>query len=400
MNNSMHIFNEEACLITQDGDIIDGLLSGSDDGFSGELIFNTSMTGYQEILSDPSYAGQSIVFTSPHIGNVGINHNDMESKQIFASGIIISNLSSYPSNYRAEDSLINWVLDNKKSIFHNCDTRYLTAKLRTRGALKARVVKKSLLLSADHENTEENIKNKILEELSSTNNANVFIKKVSTDEPYIWDEGSYDLKKQTYYKVKNNKYKIAVYDFGVKKNILRKLADHDAIVEVFPYNTDPEKILKTNPDGIFLSNGPGNPDNEICINNVRYLLEQTKHNKISIFGICLGCQLIALALNAKTYKMKFGHHGANHPVQDLKTKEIFITSQNHSFAIDESSLKEDTIITHRSLFDNSIQGIKHSELPIFGFQGHPEASPGPLDIGWLFDKFFENISNNKRNKRS
>ena len=363
-----------ALLALEDGKIFLGKSIGADGETVGEVVFNTSMTGYQEILTDPSYAKQIVALTYPHIGNTGTNQIDEESKQIYSSGLIIRNLPLTVSSWRSEMPLDEYLLANGVIAISDIDTRELTRHLRKKGSLKGCIV------------TGENI-----DEGAVIAKAKAFVgiknmdlaKTVSTKKSYKFDEGSYSLEKGCFSKIKAN-FNVVVYDYGVKKNILRMLVDRNCKLTVVNAKTPAEKVLKMKPDGVFLSNGPGDPEPcDYAINNIKILID----NNIPIFGICLGHQLLSLASGAKTHKMKFGHHGANHPVQDLETGQVMITSQNHGFAVEEKNLPSELEITHRSLFDQSIQGVKLKGKAAFGFQGHPEASPGPHDISGLFDRF-------------
>ncbi len=368
-----------AILVLEDGSVIEGIGFGVTNPSVGEIVFNTSMSGYQEIITDPSYAKQIIAFTYPHIGNTGINDEDNESDSIFASGIVIKDLPDYFSNWRATQSL-NSFLESKKTIgISNIDTRALTAKLRDHGSLKACI--------APGDKDSLSIAQEALNQFGGLEGLDL-AKEVSTKNSFSWDEGTWP----NYQEVKNNKLIVAV-DFGVKKNILRLLRKHVGKVEVVNAEITFEELMKLKPDGVFLSNGPGDP--EPC-NYAIELIQQLLNINMPIFGICLGHQLLALSGGCKTYKMKFGHHGANHPVQDLITKVVYITSQNHGFAVDLSSLPENIEPTHISLFDKSLQGIAFKDKPAFSFQGHPEASPGPHELEELFKKFNLMIENNAK----
>jgi carbamoyl-phosphate synthase small subunit len=362
-----------ALLVLEDGTIFKGKSIGISGTSLGEVVFNTAMTGYQEILSDPSYCDQIITLTYPHIGSTGVNAIDDESDNIVAKGLIIRDLPLIESNWRSENTLTNYLKDNNIVAIAEIDTRSLTRHLRKNGSMKG-----CITTELDEEKALEKAKNWY--GLKNTDLAKV----VSTKENYEFNQGSYDLKTGKFYKSKA-KYKVVVYDFGVKKNILRMLCDRDCDLIIVPAQTSVEDVLKLNPDGVFLSNGPGDP--EPC----DYAIKSTKEllaKDIPIFGICLGHQILALASGVKTIKMKFGHHGANHPVKDIVNNKVVITSQNHGFAVDdESGLSENIEITHKSLFDDSIQGIKVKGKKSFGFQGHPEASPGPQDCSYLFDDF-------------
>ena len=368
-----------AILVLEDGSIIEGKGFGAKEPSVGEIVFNTSMSGYQEIITDPSYAKQIIAFTHPHIGNTGINDEDNESDSIFASGIVIKDLPEHYSNWRASQSLESF-LEAKNTIgISNIDTRALTAKLRDHGALKACI--------APGDKDSISIAREALNKFSGLEGLDL-AKEVSTQNAFSWDEGTWP----NYQDVKNEKLIIAV-DFGVKKNILRLLRKHAGKVEVVNAQISFDELMKLKPDGVFLSNGPGDP--EPCDYAIK-LIQQLLNINIPIFGICLGHQLLALSGGCKTYKMKFGHHGANHPVQDLATKVVYITSQNHGFAVELSSLPENIEPTHISLFDKSLQGIAFKDKPAFSFQGHPEASPGPHELEELFTKFNLMIETNAK----
>ena len=368
-----------AILVLEDGSIIEGKGFGAKEPSVGEIVFNTSMSGYQEIITDPSYAKQIIAFTHPHIGNTGINDEDNESDSIFASGIVIKDLPEHYSNWRASQSLESF-LESKNTIgISNIDTRALTAKLRDHGALKACI--------APGDKDSISIAREALNKFSGLEGLDL-AKEVSTQNAFSWDEGTWP----NYQDVKNEKLIIAV-DFGVKKNILRLLRKHAGKVEVVNAQISFDELMKLKPDGVFLSNGPGDP--EPCDYAIK-LIQQLLNINIPIFGICLGHQLLALSGGCKTYKMKFGHHGANHPVQDIATKVVYITSQNHGFAVELSSLPENIEPTHISLFDKSLQGIAFKDKPAFSFQGHPEASPGPHELEELFTKFNLMIETNAK----
>ena len=368
-----------AILALEDGSILEGNGFGAKEPSVGEIVFNTSMSGYQEIITDPSYAKQIIAFTHPHIGNTGINDEDNESDSIFASGIVIKDLPEHYSNWRASQSLESF-LESKNTIgISNIDTRALTAKLRDCGALKACI--------APGDKDSISIAREILSKFSGLEGLDL-AKEVSTQNAFSWDEGTWP----NYQEVKNEKLIVAV-DFGVKKNILRLLRKHAGKVEVVNAQISFDELMKLKPDGVFLSNGPGDP--EPCDYAIK-LIRQLLNINMPIFGICLGHQLLALAGGCKTYKMKFGHHGANHPVQDLATKVVYITSQNHGFAVELSSLPANIEPTHISLFDKSLQGIAFKDKPAFSFQGHPEASPGPHELEELFTKFYLMIESNAK----
>ncbi|CAL4319156.1 glutamine-hydrolyzing carbamoyl-phosphate synthase small subunit [Buchnera aphidicola] len=379
---------KNAVLILEDGNIFYGKSIGIKGITSGEIVFNTSMTGYQEILTDPSYKNQIITFTAPHIGNVGTNSNDEESKKIHAKGIVIKKISLKPSNYRSKQTLQKYLRKNNKITITNIDTRKLTRIIRNKGSQKGCIISEYKNIYAI-KNYQDAIllKKKIKKKTKSK-------KKLTT---YSWSKKSLNLKKKIQIK-KNFKYfnkkpiNIIVYDFGVKQNILKMLFDRNCNITVVSKNTAYKKIKKYKPQGIFLSNGPGDPRK---FKNSIKIIKKILKKKIPIFGICLGHQILALANKAKIKKMKFGHHGANHPVKILKNNKIIITSQNHNYVINEKKLPKNIKITHRSLFDNTIQGIKIKKNFAFSFQGHPEASPGPQDAKFLFDKFINMI--NKKN---
>ncbi|MCZ6882590.1 MAG: glutamine-hydrolyzing carbamoyl-phosphate synthase small subunit [Gammaproteobacteria bacterium] len=367
---------KSAILALQDGTIFEGTSIGIDGITSGEVVFNTSMTGYQEILTDPSYCRQIITLTYPHIGNTGVNDEDEEATSIHASGLIIRDLPLLTSNWRNQGSLKQYLARRDVIAIADIDTRKLTRLLRDQGA------QNGAIMAGDECSVE-----KALEAARSFPGlvGMDLAKVVSTLIPYDWSYSSWSL--QSGYEQKNNDlYHIVAYDYGIKKNILCMLVDRGARVTVVPAQTPAQAVLDMRPQGVFLSNGPGDPEPcDYAIEAIAKILQ----TGIPIFGICLGYQLLALACGAKTMKMKFGHHGANHPVQNLDTGEVMITSQNHGFAVDQKSLPANLRATHKSLFDGSLQAVQHSEKPAFGFQGHPEGSPGPHDVAHLFDHFIE-----------
>ncbi len=372
-----------AILALEDGTIFRGKSIGADGYTTGEVVFNTSMTGYQEILTDPSYYKQLVTLTYPHIGNTGVNQVDFESTKVFASGLIIRDLSS-GSSWRKEKSLDVFLKEQNIIAISEIDTRKLTNHIRSKGSLRGCIVNTDL----DERNAIK--KSKEFPGLSGLDLA----KAVTTESTYEWIEGSLSIFDEAE-AIKDLKYHVVAYDFGIKTNILRSLVDCGCKLTVVPAMTTYENILSLNPDGIFLSNGPGDPEPcDYAIHAIKKLLREN----IPIFGICLGHQLLGLASGAKTVKMKFGHHGANHPVQNIKTGRVFITSQNHGFMVDEKTLPETLCVTHRSLFDGSIQGIERNDCKAFGFQGHPEASPGPHDVIELFKTFIKmmNICQNEK----
>ena len=367
-----------AILALQDGTVFEGSSIGVDGITSGEVVFNTSMTGYQEILTDPSYCRQIITLTYPHIGNTGANSEDEEATRIHASGLIIRDLPLLSSNWRSQGNLQDYLVDRKVVAIADIDTRQLTRLLRDKGA------QSGAIMAGDELSVE-----KALEAARSfAGLAGMDLaKEVTTVDPYEWSHSTWSLQ-SGYQEKPEHHYHVVAYDYGIKKNILCMLVERGARVTVVPAQTPAQQVLDMQPDGVFLSNGPGDP--EPCDYAIEAIMEILKTD-IPVFGICLGHQLLALACGAKSLKMKFGHHGANHPVQDLETGEVMITSQNHGFAVDENSLPDYLRATHRSLFDGSLQAVQHSEKPAFSFQGHPEASPGPHDVAHFFDHFFNLI---------
>jgi len=363
-----------AILALADGSIFNGLSIGAEGARSGEVVFNTAMTGYQEILTDPSYAQQIVTLTYPHIGNTGCNAADEESRGIFATGLVIRDLPLVASNWRSESDLASYLQARDVVAIADVDTRRLTRHLRAHGAQNGAIV-----AGSDAKVEQALALARSFPGLKGMDLA----KEVSVSSPYSWVEGVYDLRIPGF-KQGGGRFNVVAYDFGIKRNILRLLADRGCSVIVVPAQTPAETVLALQPDGIFLSNGPGDPEPcDYAIAAIRRFLEL----KIPTFGICLGHQLLGLAAGARTLKMKFGHHGANHPVIDLDTGRVMISSQNHGFAIDENSLPANVRVTHRSLFDGSNQGIALANAPAFSFQGHPEASPGPHDVEGLFDRF-------------
>ena len=365
-----------ALLVLEDGTVFNGAAIGADGCSVGEVVFNTAMTGYQEILSDPSYARQIVTLTYPHIGNVGTTHEDDESTGVFASGLVIRDLPLLASNWRSEKTLQQYLIDNNVVAIADVDTRKLTRLLRDKGAQRGCIMA--------GESVDVDAAKNAIEDFSGLKGMDL-AKEVTVAMPYEWTENIWHLQ-HGHTQAENLTKHVVAYDFGVKRNILRLLANRGCRVTVVPATTPAEQVLAMNPDGVFLSNGPGDP--EPCT----YAIEAIKAilaRKIPVFGICLGHQLLALASGAKTEKMKFGHHGANHPVQEIATGRVMISSQNHGFAANEDSLPDNLIATYRSLFDGSLQGIKRTDCPAMGFQGHPEASPGPHDVESLFDDFIE-----------
>ena len=372
-----------AVLALQDGTVFHGTSVGADGKTIGEVVFNTAMTGYQEILTDPSYCRQIVTLTYPHIGNTGTNAEDMESSKIHASGLIIRDSSMITSSWRSERNLEEFLRQGDTVAIADIDTRKLTRIIREKGAQSGCIMtgKVNPKKAIEHARKFPGISGMDL------------AKFVTTKSEYQWCDGTSFGKTPRIMSRRIAPYHVVAYDFGVKRNILRILSDLDCRMTVVPATTSAEDALKHDPDGIFLSNGPGDPEPcEYAIEAIREFLGIG----IPVFGICLGHQLLGLASGAKTVKMKFGHHGANHPVKDLATDQVMITSQNHGFAVDEESLPDTLEPTHRSLFDDSLQGVAHTASPAFGFQGHPEASPGPHDIKPLFERFIAAMDEAKR----
>ena len=365
--------SEAAILVLADGSVFHGKALGATGFTIGEVVFNTSMTGYQEILTDPSYTKQIVTLTYPHIGNTGTNNEDTESNQVYAAGLIIRDLPLQHSNFRSQSSLADYLKQNNIVAISEIDTRRLTRLLRDKGA------QAGCIMSG---NIDEAKALELAKSFGSMAGKDL-AQEVTCAEAYQWTQGEWQLGKG-YSKIDNPEFHVVAYDFGVKHNILRMLAERGCKLTVVPAKTSAEAVLALKPDGIFLSNGPGDPEPcDYAIQAIQTLLQSKK----PLFGICLGHQLLGLAVGGKTKKMSFGHHGANHPVQDLASQKVLITSQNHGFEVDEHSLPKNVRITHRSLFDNSVQGIELIDQPAFSFQGHPEASPGPNDVAYLFDKF-------------
>ncbi|EII2403133.1 glutamine-hydrolyzing carbamoyl-phosphate synthase small subunit [Vibrio parahaemolyticus] len=370
-----------ALLVLEDGTVFRGVSIGADGVSVGEVVFNTSMTGYQEILTDPSYSQQIVTLTYPHIGNTGTNSEDEESSSIHAQGLVIRDLPLIASNFRNEQSLSDYLKSQNIVGIADIDTRKLTRILREKGAQNGCIVAGN--------NLDEALALAKAKEFPGLKGMDL-AKEVTTKEAYQWKQGSWTLESGLPEAKDDSElpYQVVAYDFGAKRNILRMLVDRGCRLTVVPAETSAEEVLALNPDGVFLSNGPGDP--EPCT----YAIEATKvflEKGLPIFGICLGHQILALASGAQTVKMKFGHHGANHPVKDLERNVVMITSQNHGFAADEATLPENLRATHVSLFDGSLQGIHRTDKPAFSFQGHPEASPGPHDAAPLFDHFIELI---------
>jgi carbamoyl-phosphate synthase small subunit len=372
------ILEKPALLVLEDGTVLNGVSIGIDGCSVGEVVFNTSMTGYQEILSDPSYAQQIVTLTYPHIGNVGANSEDDESTRVFASGLVIRDYPLLASNWRKEMSLQTYLQNKHVVAIAEIDTRQLTRILRDKGALRGCIIAGEITEIAKAEAAIAGFPGLKGMDLA---------KQVTVEQSYTWDEDIWNLQ-QGHRLAKNLSRHVVAYDFGVKRNILRLLANQGCRITVVPATTRADEVLAMQPDGVFLSNGPGDPEPcTYAIEAIQTILEK----RIPVFGICLGYQLLALASGAKTVKMKFGHHGANHPVQEYATGKVMISSQNHGFAVDESSLPDNLIATYHSLFDRSLQGIERTDCPAMGFQGHPEASPGPHDVASLFDQFIEKM---------
>jgi carbamoyl-phosphate synthase small subunit len=371
-------------LALEDGTVFEGIAVGADGHSVGEVVFNTAMTGYQEILTDPSYARQLVTLTYPHIGNTGCTHEDDEARRVWSAGLIVRDVPRRPSNWRSQVALPEWLAARGVVALAGIDTRKLTRLLRDRGA------QNGCLVGGDGLDREHAIE--AARKFPGLNGMDL-AKEVSTTQAYAWKEGSLDMDSGVFAHVEPQasmtKLHVVAYDFGVKRNILRLMADRGCRITVVPAQTSAEQVFALKPDGVFLSNGPGDPAPcDYAIAAIREFVAR----RIPTFGICLGHQLLALAIGARTLKMKFGHHGGNHPVQDLAPddrgrRRVFITAQNHGFAVDEPTLPANARVTHRSLFDGSNQGIELIDAPAFSFQGHPEASPGPHDIGGLFDRF-------------
>ncbi|MCK5114308.1 MAG: glutamine-hydrolyzing carbamoyl-phosphate synthase small subunit [Phycisphaerae bacterium] len=373
----------KAILLLEDGTIFEGTSFGAKGLKCGEVVFNTAMTGYQEILTDPSYNEQIITMTYPLIGNYGTNTTDCESRKVFARGLIVKENSNYPSNWRNENSLSEYLKKNNVVGIEGIDTRKLVRHIRTQGAMRG--VISSTVFG----------KKALMEKLQKYPGlvGRDIAKDVTTRKTYRWDEGVFDVL-ESQEKKPEAKYKVVALDFGIKLNILRLLRSHGCDVTVVPGKTSAKEIMRMKPDGVFLSNGPGDPAPlDYAIDTVKQLLDK----KVPIFGICLGHQILSLALGAETYKLKFGHRGANHPVMHLKTKKVEVTSQNHGFCVDMDSISGDIEPTHMNLNDDTLAGISSKKFPAFSVQYHPEASPGPHDSAYLFNKFIDLMQ--KHNKR-
>ncbi len=374
--------HEPAILVLKDGTVFRGISIGATGQSAGEVVFNTAITGYQEILTDPSYCRQIVTLTYPHIGNTGTNPEDVESGKVYAAGLVIRDLPRYASNFRNTMDLSGYLRANNVVAIAEIDTRKLTRILREKGAQEGCIMAGQI------------------DEAAALQAARAFpglagmdlAKVVSCEKPYTWNETTWTLGKG-YGTQTQPKYKVVAFDFGIKRNILRMLATRGCALDVVPAQTSAKDVLARKPDGVFLSNGPGDPEPcDYAIKAIREIVD----TGVPVFGICLGHQLLALASGAKTMKMKFGHHGANHPVQDLDSGRVAITSQNHGFAVDAATLPANTRITHKSLFDGTLQGFTRTDRPAFCFQGHPEASPGPQDVGYLFDRFVALIEEHRK----
>ena len=369
-----------AILVLADGTVFRGYAIGASGVASGEVVFNTAMTGYQEILTDPSYCRQIVTLTYPHIGNVGCNEEDFESRANYAAGLVIRDLPLRAENWRLQDTLPDYLKKHGVVAIAGIDTRKLTRILREKGA------QAGCILAGEVNESKALAEARAFPGLAGMDLAKV----VTVASHYDWNEAEWTLK--GYQPAPAPKYHVVAYDFGVKRNILRMLASRGCKVTVVPAQTPAAEVLECNPDGVFLSNGPGDPEPcDYAIGAIQEVLAR----KVPVFGICLGHQLLALASGAKTVKMKFGHHGANHPVKDLETQQVLITSQNHGFAVDAETLPANLRATHVSLFDGSLQGLARTDVPAFSFQGHPEASPGPHDVAYLFDRFIKLMQDKK-----
>jgi carbamoyl-phosphate synthase small subunit len=378
--------HEPAILVLKNGTVFRGISIGATGHSVGEVVFNTSMTGYQEILTDPSYCRQIVTLTYPHIGNTGTNPEDVESSKVYAAGLVIRDLPRYASNFRNTMDLSAYLRANNVVAIAEIDTRKLTRILRESGAQEGCVMAGEQLSAMDDAEAL-----RLAGEFPGLAGMDL-AKVVSCKTPYSWKETTWALGRG-YGSQDQPQYKVVAYDFGIKSNILRMLAARGCAIEVVPAQTPASEVLARHPDGVFLSNGPGDPEPcDYAIKAIREIVD----TGIPVFGICLGHQLLALASGAKTLKMKFGHHGANHPVQDLDSGRVAITSQNHGFAVDASTLPANTRVTHKSLFDGTLQGFTRTDRPAFCFQGHPEASPGPQDIGYLFDRFVALIEEHRK----
>jgi carbamoyl-phosphate synthase small subunit len=376
--------SDVAILVLADGTVFRGRGIGAPGLAAGEVVFNTAMTGYQEILTDPSYCRQIVTLTCPHIGNTGVNAEDEEADRVHVAGLVVRDLPAQASSWRSQADLSSYLMKNKIVAIADIDTRKLTRILREKGA------QSGCLMSGEVDPDLALSKANAFPGLAGMDLAKV----VSVAKPYEWTEGRWALGKG-YEKDLKSSFHVVAYDYGIKRNILRLIAERGARVTVVPASFSAKDVLRMRPDGVFLSNGPGDP--EPCDYAVEAIGEILDTTRIPVFGICLGHQLMGIASGAKSMKMKFGHHGANHPVKDLDTGQVLITSQNHGFAIDPASISSNLRATHISLFDGSLQGLARTDRPAFCFQGHPEASPGPHDIGYLFDRFAKMMSDAQKN---
>ncbi len=375
------IMSQKALLALADGSLFWGQSIGVSGESIGECVFNTAMTGYQEILTDPSYSKQIVTLTYPHIGNTGVCVGDEESARVHAAGLVIRDLPLVASNWRSEMSLSDYLIQHRVVVIADIDTRRLTRVLREKGA------QNSCIMVGD--NIDEKVAIEKAQSFAGLQGMDL-AQHVTTQKSFEWVQGSWELKNNAHKQLDASdlSHHVVAYDFGIKRNILNMLVDRGCKVTVVPAKTSASDVLAMSPDGVFLSNGPGDPEPcDYAIAAIKEILE----TDIPMFGICLGHQLLALACGAQTKKMKFGHHGANHPVQDIESKTVMISSQNHGFAVDEKTLPDNLKPTYRSLFDGSLQGIHRTDKPAFGFQGHPEASPGPNDVSPVFDHFIELI---------
>ena len=379
--------NQLGCLVLEDGSIFRGSALGASGESIGEVVFNTAMTGYQEILTDPSYCKQIVTLTYPHIGNTGVNAEDEEAEKVWAAGLIIRDLAPIVSNYRSQGDLDEYMRSRGIVGIYDIDTRRLTRLLRQKGAQRGVILSGEALEAAGDDVAAYGLSRiATFDGLAGLDLAKV----VSTQSSYQWNEGTWENLKG-FPTLTEHKFKVVAYDFGVKRNILRLLAERGCDLTVVPAQTPAADVLAMQPDGVFLSNGPGDPEPcDYAISAVQDIIAAG----IPVFGICLGHQILSLASGAKTMKMKTGHHGANHPVGDMQGERVFITSQNHGFAVDDSNIPSNLTVTHRSLFDNTVQGVRRTDAKAFGFQGHPEASPGPHDIISLFDQFIADMEAN------
>ncbi|AAZ40766.1 carbamoyl-phosphate synthase, small chain [Candidatus Blochmanniella pennsylvanica str. BPEN] len=378
---------KSALLVLEDGNQFYGYAIGAEGETVGEVVFNTSMTGYQEIITDPSYAYQIVILTCPHIGNVGTNEFDNESSCIQVRGLIIRDLAMVVSNFRYTLSLSDYLVQQNIVGIAGVDTRKLTRLIREKG------IQHGCIIACDMPDATLALRK--AREFTGLSGLNL-VHEVSTSQRYIWNQGTWNIKSGVFCTPLYLPYRVVVYDFGVKRNIMRILVDYGCLLTVVPAHTTAQEIIDMQPDGIFLANGPGDPNAyEYAINSIQTFLNTTT---IPLFGICLGHQLLALASGAKTVKMKFGHHGSNHPVKDIETNKVIITAQNHNFVVDKQTLPDTLKITHISLFDGTLQGIHHTNKPAFSFQGHPEASPGPHDAASSLFGHFIKLIKNYRNK--